>query len=252
MLVKNWMSKPVITVEPASTLQEATKLLKEHRIRLLPVLDKEDLVGVVTDRDLKRTSASDARPLETHELLYLIAKIRVREIMTKNPITVSEEFTVEEAAETLLRHKISGAPVVDRNGRLAGVITQTDIFRVLMSLTGMPGRGIQFGFRVENRPGSIKEVTDVLRTYGCRIASLLSTFDDRSGHRHVYVRAFDCDRTRLDEMKNKLAATATLLYVVDHREKKKEFFRDDMVPPVGGFLDEWRKLSATVPLDGES
>ncbi len=92
MLVENWMSKDVITVDVDDSMQDATRLLKEHNIRGLPVMEKGKLVGVVTDRDLKKASASDATTLEIHELLYMISRIKVKEIMTKNPITIPAGF----------------------------------------------------------------------------------------------------------------------------------------------------------------
>jgi len=134
LLVENWMNPNVVTVDADDSMLDATKLLKEHNIRHLPVLEKGKLVGVITDRDLKRASPSDATALEAHELLYLIANIKVREIMTKNPITVPYNYTIEEAAELLLQARISGMPVVDKDGDVIGTITQTDLFKVLISL----------------------------------------------------------------------------------------------------------------------
>ena len=80
MLVKNWMSKNVVVIDVNDSMQDAMRLLKEHRIRMLPVLKKNRLVGIVTDRDLKKASASDATTLEIHELLYLLTKIKVKDI----------------------------------------------------------------------------------------------------------------------------------------------------------------------------
>ena len=117
MLVKNWMSQPVITVEASDSMLNAVNLLKDHDIRMLPVMKKGKLVGIVTDRDLKEASASDATTLEVHELLYLISKIKVEEIMTKDPVTVPIDYTVEEVAEILLKNKISGVPVIDHDGQ---------------------------------------------------------------------------------------------------------------------------------------
>ncbi|MEJ2658912.1 MAG: CBS domain-containing protein, partial [Desulfobacterales bacterium] len=136
MLVKNWMSKPAITIDVNGSMNDAIKLLKIHNIKMLPVMEKGKLVGIITDRDIKRSSASDATTLEIHELLYLISKIKIKEIMTKNPITVPPDYTIEETAEVLLKHKISGVPVADHYGLVVGVITQNDIFRTLISLTG--------------------------------------------------------------------------------------------------------------------
>jgi acetoin utilization protein AcuB len=226
MLVENWMNPKVITVDVNDTMLDATKILKEHQIRHLPVLKNGKLVGIITDRDLKRASPSDATSLEAHELLYIIANIKVSEIMTKNPITVPYNYTVEEAAEILMKHRISGMPVVDKDGKVVGAITQTDIFRVLLSLTGLTKRGIHFAFLIEDRPGSIKEVADVIRKYGGRMTSILSSYERApSGHRHVYIRAYEVDRERLPALKEELRKVSKkFLYMVDHRENKREIY----------------------------
>jgi len=226
MLVENWMSKDVITVDVNDSMQDATRLLKEHNIRGLPVMENGKLVGVVTDRDLKKASASDATTLEIHELLYMISRIKVKEIMTKNPITIPVDSTIDEAAEVLLENKLSGAPVVDDKGQVVGIITQIDIFRVIISLTGARKKGIQFGFQLEDRPGSIKEVADIIRKYGCRLMSILSSHDDQVDYRHAYIRVCDCDRERLGELKEELKAKANMLYMVDHMERNKEVYQD--------------------------
>lgn len=227
MLVKKWMSKNVITVDENDSMSNATKLMKENGIRMLPVIKKSELSGVVTDRDLKRASASDATTLEIHELLYLLTNIKVKRIMTKSPITVHPDFTVEEGAEILLENKISGAPVVNDNGKLVGVITQTDIDKVLISLTGVGKRGIHFAFTVEDLPGSIREVADVIRNYEGRLASILSSYDDvEEGFRKVYVRVYDLDRHKLGKLLDGLSITAELLYYVDHRENLRKTYED--------------------------
>ena len=105
MLVRNWMSKPVITIDSNDSMQEAMKVMKQHQIPMLPVMKKGKLVGIVTDRDLKRASASDATTLEVHELLFLISKIKVKDIMTKDPVTIPVDYTVEEATEILLEEQ---------------------------------------------------------------------------------------------------------------------------------------------------
>ena len=206
-------------------MQEATKLLKEHDIRILPVMKKGKLVGIVTDRDLKRASASDATTLEVHELLYLLSRIKVKKIMTKNPITVPLDYTVEETAEVLLENKISGVPVVDNEGKIVGTITETDLFRAMMSLTGLKSKGILFAFQLEDRPGSIKEVADIVREYGGRIASILSSYDRvQKGYRKAYIRMYGIDRIKLPQLKEELKEKATMLYMVDLRENKREIY----------------------------
>jgi len=225
LLVENWMNPNVITVDADDSMLDATKLLKEHNIRHLPVLEKGKLVGVITDRDLKRASASDATTLEAHELLYLIANIKVREIMTRNPITVPYNYTIEEAAELLLQAKISGMPVVDKEGDVIGTITQTDLFKVLISLTGVGKKGVQFAFLLEDRAGSIKEVADIIRSYGGRMASILSSYEKApEGHRYAYIRMYDVNREKMPQLKEELKKKAKVLYIVDSRENKREIF----------------------------
>jgi acetoin utilization protein AcuB len=225
MLVENWMNPNVITVDVNDSMLDASKILKERGIRHLPVLQKGKLVGIITDRDLKRASPSDATSLEAHELLYIVANIKVGEIMTKNPVTVPFNYTVEEAAEILLEKKISGMPVVDKEGNVVGTITQTDIFHVLTSLTGIGKRGIQFSFLLEDRPGSIKEVADVIRKYGGRMASILSTYEKvPDGYRKVFIRAYEINRERISELKKELMAVAKLQYMIDHKENKREIY----------------------------
>ena len=225
MLVKDWMSSEVITIEENDSMQEALKLLKEHDIRMLPVMKKGKLVGIVTDRDLKKASPSDATTLEVHELLYLLTQVEVKEIMTRDPVTVPPDYTVEETAQVLLENKISGAPVMDKTGKVIGTITQTDLFRVLISLTGVASGGIQFGFYLEDKPGSIKQVADIIRQYGGRMVSILTSYDGvDDGYRNVFIRMHSVERSKLQRLKDKLSEKATLLYMIDQRQNKREIF----------------------------
>lgn len=227
MLVRDWMSRDVVTIGDEESMQRATAMMKEHNVRMLPVLHQGKLVGIVSDTDLKRASASDATTLDVHELLYLLSKIKVRDIMTRSPVTVPVDWTVEETAELLLEHRISGAPVVDARGEVVGMITRDDLFKVLIALSGLGRRGVQFAFRVEDRPGSIKELTDIIRDHGGRIASILGSHEPMPpGYRMVYIRAYDIDRGTLRQLQKELQRKATLYYVVDHRENRREIFLD--------------------------
>ena len=225
MLVSNWMSKEVVTIDVNDSMQDAMKLMKQNDIRMLPVVKNGKLVGILTDRDLKKASASDATTLDVHELLYLVSKIKVQDVMTKNAITVQQNYTIEETAEVLLKNKISGVPVVDQNGEIVGTITQTDLFRVIISLTGVGTRGIQFAFQLDDRPGSIKEVCDVIRRFNGRIVSILTSYEGvADGYRKVYIRIHSIERAKLQQLKEELSRMAALIYMVDHRENKREIY----------------------------
>jgi len=225
MLIRYWMSKPVVTVEKNDSMQQAATLMKENRIRLLPVIDKGRLCGILSDRDLKRASASDATSLDVHELLYLISKIKVADIMTRNVVTVHQDWTVEEAASLMLEREISGTPVVDGNGQLCGVITQTDLFKATLYITGLSKRGFHLAFVLEDTPGSIMEIVNVVREFGGRMASILSTYERApTGYRNVYLRFYGVSRDRIDDMLKILKAKAKLRYMVDHRENRRILF----------------------------
>lgn len=225
MLIRYWMSTPVVTVEKKESMQQAATLMKENRIRLLPVVDKGRLCGIISDRDLKRASASDATSLDVHELLYLISKIKIADIMTRNVITVHRDWTVEEAADLLLSRKISGAPVVDDDGQLCGVITQTDLFKATLYITGLKKQGFHLAFVLEDTPGSIMDIVNVIREFGGRMASILSTYERApAGYRNVYLRFYGISRDRIDEMLSILKAKAKLRYMVDHRENRRTLF----------------------------
>ena len=227
MLVKNWMSKDVITVNAEDSMQDAGYLLREHKINVLPVMEKESLVGIVTDRDLKKASPSDATTLDMHELLFLISKIKVRDLMKTPVITIPPDYTVEEAAVILLEKKISGLPVVDEKNQLVGIITRSDLFRVLISLTGLGQKGIQFAIRVKDKPGPIKEVRQLVHEYGGRIASILSSWDNvPPGRLNLYFRVYQIDRQNLPLLLDKIKELGILLYLVDHRENTRTIYAD--------------------------
>jgi acetoin utilization protein AcuB len=225
MLVKNWMSKEVITVEADDTMQNAIYTLQEQNIKMLPVMDDVKLVGIITDRDLKKASPSDATTLDMHELLFLISKIKVRDLMKEPVFTARPDDTVEEAAALLLEKKISGLPVIDEQNRLVGIITRSDIFRVLLSLSGLGKKGIQFAIRIKDMPGIIKEVRELIHEHGGRTASILSSSDNApEGYLNFYFRIYQIDRKKLPSLLDKVKEKGTLLYVVDHRDNKRTIY----------------------------
>lgn len=225
MLVKNWMSKDVITIEKDASMQHAIFLLKEHNINVLPVMDKSELVGIVTDRDLKSASPSEATTLDMHELLYLVSKIKVEEVMTSSVHTILSDHTIEEGAAILLEKKISGLPVLNKDDQLVGIITRSDLFRVIISLSGLGKRGIQIGVRLEDRPGSIKEIRELIRRSEGRTSSILCSGEDAPpGYQNVYFRIYQILRKSLPSLIEAIGEKGHLLYVVDHRNNTRTVF----------------------------
>lgn len=131
-LVKDWMTREVITITPNTTLPEAHRLMTDKKIRRLPVVENDRLVGIVTLGDVREAEPSDATSLSIWEINYLLAKLKVGKIMTRNPITIYANDTLGEAAWLMLTKKVSGLPVVDSKHRVIGIITESDIFRLVV------------------------------------------------------------------------------------------------------------------------
>jgi acetoin utilization protein AcuB len=225
MLVKDWMTKTVVTLEVTDSLQHAINLVMENHVSMFPVLEEGKLVGIVTDRDLKRASPSDMARLDIQQIIYHVSRVEVGAIMSRYPITVPLNWTIEEAAEILMTNKISGCPVLDENGEIRGLITKSDLFRALIALSGLSHRGFQFGFLMEDNPGSIKVVTDIIRKYGARLCSILSSYEKApQGFRNVYIRAFDVEREKVADLEAELKSNAKMLYMVDHRENTRKIY----------------------------
>ncbi len=219
MLIKNWMTRDPITITDETSMIKAIHIMKEHRFRRLPVLHQEHLVGMITDRDLKEASPSKATTLDVHELYYLLAELQVKEIMSRNPISVFEDDTVERAAQSMLEHTISGLPVLDRAGKLVGIITQSDVFRAFMHITGIQQGGVQFALRLEDRPGLIKEVVDLLREKGARFVSLLTSYTaTQEGFREVYIRVKNLTPEGVAAARAELAKRYEVLDVIQEGE----------------------------------
>lgn len=131
MTVKEYMTPNPVTVAPETSVPEAAALMKKGGFRRLPVLKEGELVGIVTDRDLKEAMPSDANALSVWEINYLIARLKVAEIMTEHPVTVADTLPLQAAAKTMLEAKVGGLPVT-HEGKLVGVITVTDVLRAFL------------------------------------------------------------------------------------------------------------------------
>jgi acetoin utilization protein AcuB len=148
--------------------------------------------------------------------------------MTSNPVTVPYDYTLEETVEKFLVYNISGLPVVNQHEEVIGVITKSDIFQLILILTGYGKKGLQLGIEVKDRPGCLKAITDIICEYGGRISSVLSTPERADiGNRRLYIRIFDIDQPSLGHLLEVLRERATLLYIVDHNEKKRQWFKKE-------------------------
>ena len=194
MLVKDWMTREVITVDEDVSIMKASKILKEKGFQHLPVMKQGRLTGIVSDRDLKEAHPSKATTLDIHELYYLLDKLKVGKVMSKNPHTVRGDETTDKAAALMLKYHISALPVVDRGGDLQGIITKGDIFRVMVTVSGIYQAPLQLCLEIKDQPGSMRKVTDVIRAHGGRMVSMITTYEQATkGFRHLYIRTKDVE-----------------------------------------------------------
>jgi len=189
MKVKHWMTKDPITVSPETLAVEAQKIMKENRIRRLPVVEKGKLVGMMTFRNLIEAAPSSASSLSIHELNYLIMKIKVKDLMKKNVITVSPEDTVIDTIIRGVEKGIGGFPVVDEQGRLVGIITETQIARAMIHLFGTETRKeIICLENVDLQPGTFGKIVTLVEKFGINILSMFSLPRRTTDLRRVYIR----------------------------------------------------------------
>lgn len=184
MLVRDIMSTEVLTVGPGTTLPEAIRLARARGVRHLPVLDRDELVGIVSDRDLKRAMASPATSLEVHELHYLLDRLTVGEIMTRGVITVDPDVPVEDAASLLLQEKISALPVTE-GGRLVGIVTETDLLRLLVRAFRPREPSTRIEVELPEAARGLADVIRLLEAQGAPVTSVL-TFPGEEGATAVF------------------------------------------------------------------
>lgn len=165
MLVGERMSKPVITVSPDLPINEALNLMRNENIRRTPVLHNGKLIGIVSEIDLVNASPSPATSLSVWELNYLLSKITVKDIMTREVFTVSEDTPIENAARMMVDNKISGLPVM-RGDEVVGLITETDIFKILLELMGGREFGVRASVFIRNEPGALAKLTKAIADQG--------------------------------------------------------------------------------------
>ena len=188
MFVSDWMTRKVITISPESSVSDAVKLMKEKRIKHIPVVKDEKLKGIISDRDIKEFSPSKATSLDVYELHYLLATTKVKELMKTKVFTTTPNTPVEEAAMLMFDNNIGSLPAVE-GSKVAGIISDRDIFRVLVDITGVRHGGHRVAVTVEDRAGSVREVADIIRKYGFSLQSILTSYEKAAkGYRNVVIR----------------------------------------------------------------
>ena len=199
MLVKERMSYPVITINPDLPMQDALNLMHKEHLRRLLVVDKHGrLVGIVSESDLLQASLSDATSSSIFEVNYLLSKITIKEVMSKNMITVTENTPLEETARIMANNKIGGLPVV-RDNEVVGIITETDLFKIFLELLGAREPGIRVAALVPNVPGELNQLTQAISKVGGNILSLGTFLGNSSENREVTFKVESVDKQALQK-----------------------------------------------------
>lgn len=225
MLVQDWMHKHVITVDLNDTVERALEIFQEHNTSMLPVTGNGKLLGILTPRDLRRVASENDSPPDLRSIPDEVLKLKVSSVMSREPLAVPPDFTVEETAELLLEKRIPGCPVLDHQGRIVGIVTKRDLLQAFVVGSGIGKVGILFGFVVKDQQDCIKELFDVIRKYDARTCSIMSCYANApEGYRFIQIRAFNINRGKLEELKKELQTKARVVYLVDRREDRREVY----------------------------
>lgn len=205
MFVKDWMRTKLITVNEDDTILDAVHLMKDNRIRRLPVLKKGKLTGIITEKDIKEFSPSKASTLDIYEMHNILAKSVVKDAMTRDVINVNPENPIERAALILRDKRFGGLPVVNDKGELCGIITSVDVFDVFVEAMGMRKAGARITIFVEDQPGAIAEIAKIIKQESLNIISLATFYfkDKPEGFRDIVIRVSG-ERDKIQTASNNL------------------------------------------------
>ncbi len=213
MLVKQRMSPHPFTISVDTPVTEALSLMRQKHIRRLPVVDKKGrLAGIVSEKDLLYASPSPATSLSVYEVGYLLSKLQVKEVMSQQVITITGDAPIEEAACAMVDNKIGGLPVLEE-GKMVGIITETDVFKTMLEMLGAREPGVRLTVEARDKPGVLSLITGKIAELDGDIVAL-GTFrgDDRT-HSIITIKVSGVDQAALTQAMEGLSAK-----VVDIRE----------------------------------
>ena len=213
MLVKERMTHNPVTIREETSLDDGLKIMRDNKVRRLPVLDKNGgLVGIVSEKDLLYASPSPATSLSVWEIHGLLARIKIKELMTKNVITICEDCPIEEAARIMVDNKIGGLPVM-RGEQLVGIITETDLFKIFLELLGARTQGTRFTLQIPEKKGMLAALAKQVFESGGNIVALVQFLGDDPSNRSITMKVQDVDKEELWPKLEKLG-----IRLVDVRE----------------------------------
>mgnify|MGYP000962366349 FL=1 len=161
MAVKDFMTRKVVYISPDTTIAHAADMMREQKLHRLPVIENDQLVGLVTEGTIAEASPSKATSLSIYEMNYLLNKTKVGDVMIRDVVTISQFASLEDATYLMLKNKIGILPVVD-NEQLYGVITDRDIFKAFLEVSGYGEEGVRLRFVTENKVGVLEQIIHLL------------------------------------------------------------------------------------------
>jgi len=193
MLVGERMTRNPVTIEETASIDDGLHLMRERKVRRLPVLDASGkMVGIVSDKDLLHAAPSPATSLSVHELHYLLAKLTIKQVMSSPVISVSSDTPLEEAARVMADNKIGGLPVLDGD-QLVGIITETDVFKILAELLGARTPGLRVTLRVHQGKGVLAKLSQALSSLGANIISFATYAGETPDRPLLMLKVSDID-----------------------------------------------------------
>jgi acetoin utilization protein AcuB len=213
MLVRERMSTKPVTITADVPITEALRIMRQNQVRRLPVLDENGgLIGIVSEKDLLYASPSPATSLSIYEMHYMLSRLQVTELMTANPVTITPDTLLEEAALIMADNKIGGLPVM-KDGNLVGIITETDIFKVFLELLGAREKGLRLTVRIPERMGEMARITTAIAQLGGNILAMGTFLGDDPTTGIVTVKVVDVPADQLEAAMQELG-----LEILDSRE----------------------------------
>ena len=212
MFAKDYMTKTVVTVHPEDFLVDVRKSMQDQGVRHFPVVDGGKLVGIVSLNTIRDAAPSKATDLSIHEVHYLLSKMKIREVMKKDVVTCGPDDHVEDIAKIMQTRRIGAVPVVDK-GQLVGILSNDDMFRILMKMLGMDTPGKRITLEMERGQGEkLVDIVQAVKTRGKFMKSFLSMESPHPGRQTVILNLDDSD---MDEVVAALAGLGFDIQSVD-------------------------------------
>jgi acetoin utilization protein AcuB len=179
-------------------MQEAHKLMRDEKIRRLPVVNERGkMIGIITESDLLHASPSDATSLSVWEMNYMLSKVTVEKIMTREVITTQKDTPLEEAARKMVDNRIGGLPVV-MDGEVIGIITETDLFKVFLEMLGARESGVRISVLIPNIPGTLTKLTKSIFDSGGNLVALGTFMGESTENREITLKVTGVDKAALE------------------------------------------------------